>query len=76
MDPEILVFTPKNWAEARDVRVIGVDDTKDDGTVEYEIIFRVVSKDLNYNKQTLAPIGVSNKDDDVAGQYVEAGARY
>ena len=73
VEPETLIITPDTWANARDVRVIGVDDNKDDGTIKYKIEFKVISDDPDYHRRELTSIEVSNKDDDVAGQCLERG---
>ena len=73
VEPDTLTITPDTWTNARDVRVIGVDDDKDDGTIKYKIEFKIISADRDYNRRDLAPIEVSNKDDDVAGQFLKLG---
>ena len=56
-----------NWAVPRTVTITGKDDSVDDGDVPYNITFTVSSSDTNYNGLSVAPVTVTNSDDDTVG---------
>lgn len=62
--PEAVVFTTSNWNTPRTITITGVDDTVVDGDINYSINIVTFSSDLNYNNLTIAPIGVTNQDND------------
>ena len=62
-----LTFTAANWNVAQTVRVVGVNDALDDGNIGYTIDGTAASLDANYNGRTIAPIALTNTDDDTAG---------
>ncbi|MBV6627277.1 MAG: DUF4114 domain-containing protein [Rivularia sp. (in: Bacteria)] len=58
-----LTFTADNWDTYQEVTLYGVDDSEDDGNVEYSITTTATSNDLNYNGSTNS-ISVSNQDNE------------
>ncbi|MGK5095102.1 Calx-beta domain-containing protein [Deltaproteobacteria bacterium TL4] len=69
VDPSELIFTPENWkAVNHEVTVTGVDDSIDDETQAYRVVFvESISEDPTYNRVKLKEIQLSNQDDDTAG---------
>lgn len=64
-----VVFTPATWNTPQPLTdlVMGVDDAVDDGDQAYTIIVSVSSGDAGYNGIPVAPILMTNTDDDTAG---------
>lgn len=62
-----LTFTPATWANAQNVRVIGQDDSLDDGNVGYTLTLTASSADPNYSAAVTATANLTNTDDDTAG---------
>ena len=63
--PDSLIFTPENYDLPQEVTIIGVDDSIDDGDVDYSIITEpAVSTDENYSGLNADDVGVTNIDDD------------
>jgi hypothetical protein len=67
-----LTFTPESWDAAQTATVTGLDDDIDDGEVSYEVTASVASFDPVYDGLAVAPLGVTNLDDDTAGVAVSA----
>ena len=65
---DMLTFTDSNWDDPQTVTVTGVDDSADDGTVDYtiELAAPTSSTDTNYSVVDPADVSVSNTDNDVA----------
>ena len=61
-----VLLTPVTWAAGVDVIVRGVDDYRQDGSVDYAVVFNVTSADVEYNNFTVEPVRLLNLDDDVA----------
>ncbi|MEH2242894.1 FG-GAP-like repeat-containing protein [Nostoc sp.] len=69
-DFQALTFTPDNWDKPQKFTVVGVDDKIDDGInkqVSYQLLTTLESEDLKYHKLKVAPINLTNTDDDTAG---------
>ena len=65
--PMMLTFTDSDWDEPQPVTVTGVDDSDDEGTVDYTIMLAAAtSMDPNYGGVDPADVSVSNSDDDGA----------
>ena len=66
-----LEFTSDNWNKAQAFTVVGVNDLIDDGNsnnkIPYQLLTTVESEDLKYHKLSVAPINLTNIDDDIAG---------
>src|SRR6185436_5907998 len=63
-----LTFTTANWNLPQTVTVTGVDDSVDDGDVNYSIITASASSgDSNYNGLNPSDVSASNTDNDTAG---------
>ena len=58
-----LTFTPQNWNTPQKLVVQGVDDYLDDGNVAYNIMGRVITNDLTYNRIFVPVISLMNNDD-------------
>ncbi len=58
------VFTPADWDIPQYVPVKGVDDAIDDGDVAYSIVANVSSNDPIYDNLVIAPVSVTNVNDD------------
>ena len=71
IDQSTLNFTSANWNTPQTVTVTGVDDTVDDGDVQYEIVTSIASSaDADYAILTASDINnitVTNTNDDEAG---------
>ncbi|MGA1869977.1 MAG: FG-GAP repeat domain-containing protein [bacterium] len=68
VSPSTLHFTPDDWRDTREVMIKGIDDTRIDGDISYEILIGpVLSKDLDYNGRDIEDICIINQDNDVAG---------
>ena len=71
IDENALTFTSANWNTPQTVTVTGVDDTVDDGDVQYDIATSVASSaDADYAILTASDINnitVTNTNDDEAG---------
>jgi type IV pilus biogenesis protein CpaD/CtpE len=66
--PTTLTFTAANWASPQDVYVTGQNDAVQDGDQPYELrVIAVSSGDQNYAGRVVAPVSLSNVDDDSAG---------
>lgn len=63
-----LLFTPSNWNIPQTVTITGVDDSIQDGNVNYTIdLLSSTSSDPNYNGLSQPNISVTNIDNDTAG---------
>jgi Ca2+-binding RTX toxin-like protein len=60
-------FTPDNWNQPQNVTIVGIDDSIDDGDVDYQLITTVISEDLKYNELIVDSPELTNTDDDLAG---------
>lgn len=72
VSPSSLTFTPGNFATPQNITVTGVDDDVEDGDIDYEISFTLVSADPGYNNLPVAPLDVTNTDGDTAGFIISA----
>ncbi len=67
VSPNEIVFTPKNWNQARTIIVTGQDDNDEDGDKAYSIsIGKTISTDAEYNNLSTS-VAVINLDNDTAG---------
>ena len=64
--PESIVFSASNWGMPQTVTVTGVDDSVVDGDISYGIALTVQSGDADYDGFSVAPVGVTNQDNDVS----------
>ncbi len=63
-----LVFTAANWATPQTVTVTGVDDSVDDGNINYQVVLgAATSADTAWNGINPADVSLSNTDNDTAG---------
>jgi hypothetical protein len=60
-------FTDADWDTPQTVTVTGIDDDVQDGNQPYAISFTVTSSDSNYHGYSVANVGLTNDDDDIAG---------
>ncbi len=68
--PAILTFSNTNWSDPQMVSVTPVDDLKADGNQSYNISMVVspgTADATGYADLVMAPVAVSNADDDIAG---------
>ncbi len=65
--PVAVTFTTQNFAVPQTVTVTGVDDKVADGPQKATISSTVASADAAYNGIVVAPVTVTNADNDVAG---------
>lgn len=66
--PSSLTFTSSNWSTPQTVTATGVDDSLDDGDVEYSIVLgAATSDDSNYSTVNPTDASVTNTDGDTAG---------
>jgi len=72
VSPSSLTFTPGNFATPQNITVSGVDDDVDDGDIDYEITFTLVSADPGYNNLAVIPLDATNTDGDAAGFIITA----
>jgi hypothetical protein len=62
-----LVFTPANWSIPQALDVVGVDDGLFDRDRPYDLLAGpTLSNDLCWNGLTVGPVGLVNRDDEVA----------
>lgn len=66
LSPARVVFTPDNWRAPKTIRATGVDDPADDGDQPFQAQFQFVSEDPDYDGLELAPVEITNIDDDTA----------
>ncbi|BAY27535.1 hemolysin-type calcium-binding region [Calothrix sp. NIES-2100] len=59
-----LTFTPDNWNVVQNLIVKGIDDTLDDGDINYALQTTVKSADLTYNNLPISQISLVNQDND------------
>ncbi len=72
VSPSSVTFTSKNYRKAKTVTVSGVDDDVDDGDQFYTIIIGpAVTGDSTYTGRNPEDVGVTNKDNDIAGIIME-----
>ncbi len=65
---QLLRFTPSNWGTAQTVTVTGVDDSFDDGDVDYLVVLAAgTSSDPSFHGLDPADVSLVNVDDDTAG---------
>ena len=62
-----LTFTTTDWNVAKLVTVTGVQDTVQDGTIDYTVRTTTTSGDTDYQGNFPATINLKNTDDDTAG---------
>ncbi|TAN47255.1 MAG: hypothetical protein EPN21_18120 [Methylococcaceae bacterium] len=62
-----LTFTSSNWSTPQTLTVAGKDDAAVDGDVAYQITATVNTIDVNYSDVSVAPLTLTNQDDDIAG---------
>lgn len=62
-----LTFTPATWANAQNVKVVGQDDSIDDGDIAYTLTLTASSADPNYSAAVTATANLTNTDNDTAG---------
>ena len=68
----VLTFTPDNWDTPQTVTVTGVDDDAiNDSVHTYQVVFEAVSDDAHYNGLSIAPVDVTNQDNDKAEAHVD-----
>ncbi len=67
-NPRVLSFTPQNWNKPQRIRVVGNDDSIDDGDTAFEIIISSKkSSDKTYSKLADQSLRFINADDDQSG---------
>eukprot|EP00163_Fabomonas_tropica_P005898 TRINITY_DN15545_c0_g1_i1.p1 TRINITY_DN15545_c0_g1~~TRINITY_DN15545_c0_g1_i1.p1 ORF type:complete len:2304 (+),score=581.51 TRINITY_DN15545_c0_g1_i1:550-6912(+) len=67
-----LIFTTADWQQPHSITIKGLDDTLSDGSKPYTLTFSPVStSDVNWAGITLAPITLTNTDNEVAGVVLE-----
>jgi len=72
--PATLTFLPSAWDQPQTVTVTGMDDSLDDGDVDYIVVTAAaVSGDVNFNGVDPADVSVTNRDDDTAGVAILRG---
>ena len=54
------------WKVPQTVRVTGANDNIDDGDIDYQIGFAMITADIKYSRLTPAPVLMVNRDDDEA----------
>ncbi|MEO0351387.1 MAG: DUF4114 domain-containing protein, partial [Cyanobacteria bacterium P01_A01_bin.15] len=59
-----ITFSTADWDQPQTVTVTGVDDTDDDGDVDYIINTNVTSADTRYRTLIPTSVAVTNQDDD------------
>ena len=70
-----ITFTPENWDQPQEIKVVGVDDdnVKNETEHAYQVTFEdVVSEDANYNGLKIDPIDAGNLDNDIADAFLSA----
>ncbi len=65
-----LTFTSADWSTAQTFTVTGKDDTPADGNIAYQVSGSINTIDVKYNGLTIAPILLTNIDNDVPGQTI------
>jgi hypothetical protein len=65
LSPAALTFTPANWSTPQAVTVKSRDDCVLDGTVEFRVIARTVSTDLDYVEAGAPGLAYTNADNDM-----------
>jgi len=65
VSPASLVFTVSDWATDQVVTLTGVDDSVQDGRVDYDIDFTVSSLDAEYDGLAVEAVRVANLDDEL-----------
>lgn len=65
-----LTFTSADWSTAQTFIVAGKDDTPADGNIAYQVTGSINTIDVKYNGLTIAPILLTNIDNDVPGQTI------
>ena len=68
-----LEFSNGNWSTPQSVRVVGVDDSVDDGNIAYTLDTTTWSNDAAYSAIDPIDLNFTNLDDDTAGITVNAG---
>ncbi len=66
VSPASLTFTAQNWSTEQSVTLTGVNDAASDGDIAYSVALAISSGDGFYNGLTVAPVGATNTDDDLA----------
>jgi hypothetical protein len=65
--PDSLTFTPANWFTPQTIRITGVNDSVDDGDINYQILTQnTISEDIDYNGINPDDVTVINQDNDTA----------
>lgn len=65
--PSAAVFSSTNWNVPQLITVQGVDDTVDDGDVDFSIAVGPATGDAAYTGLLGSPVSITNLDDDMAG---------
>lgn len=66
VSPSSIDFTPSNFRKQQTVTITGVDDAVKDGDQTYTINFAITTSDPAFNGKEVAPVSVTNVDDDTA----------
>ena len=70
----VVTFTPENWDQPQEIKVVGVDDDeqKNESAHNYEIVFsKTSSEDANYQDLEIASIAAVNLDNDIAEAFLD-----
>ena len=65
--PSSLTFTVADWDHEQTVTVTGIDDSEDDGNIDYTITATVSSSDTDYDSLDPVHVSAANQDNDTAG---------
>lgn len=72
-----VTFTSTNWSQPQKVTITGVDDSIVDGNQDYLIVIEsTVSADSHYAGLSVAPVPVTNVDNDVAGLQISSTSAF
>lgn len=63
-----ITFEPDSWDELQTVRVKGIDDRDNDGSVALEVTGTTISDDPAYQALSFAPVSLTNLDDGEDGR--------
>jgi Ca2+-binding RTX toxin-like protein len=70
-----LVFNATDWNKPKRLTVVGVDDYLDDGNIAYNVVGKIVTGDLTYNRVTVPSLNLVNNDDAEDAPLVFKGSR-
>ncbi len=62
LDNTMLSFTKQNWSQPQTVKITAPRDGEVDGNQNYQITFKVVSSDSQFNGRTVKPVEVTSID--------------